>query len=225
MKVRSEIVGGLVTGVYLMCVAALVYWKRATIPSLGLNEIGDFLAGVFGPVAFLWLVLGYIQQGRELKLSSEALQLQAAELKNSVDQQKEMVGIAGRQLEAELEKIIYERELRAKSLLPKFNFSAGVPSAGENLRVDFKVENFGGLAENISGFINDSILFEIAALASEASYVFRGQLPREDANHSFRLEYDYGDGFKKTEAYILKVSVTKPGAGIASIYFVPSNDS
>ena len=32
---------------------------------LKLNEIGDLSAGIFGPVAFLWLVLGYIQQGKE----------------------------------------------------------------------------------------------------------------------------------------------------------------
>ncbi|PBJ02049.1 hypothetical protein [Pseudomonas sp. ACN5] len=57
---------------------------------LKLNEIGDLAAGVFGPLAFLWLVLGYIQQGRELKLSSQALLLQAHELKESVKQQTEL---------------------------------------------------------------------------------------------------------------------------------------
>lgn len=220
MKVRSEIVGGLVTGIYLMCVAALVYWKRATIPCLELNEIGDFLAGVFGPVAFLWLVLGYLQQGRELKLSSEALQLQAAELKNSVDQQKEMVGIAGRQLEAELEKIIHEREARAKALLPKFKFTASVPSASDNLHVDFRVENFGSLAENIQGLINESVFFEIAALASGRPHGFKSQLPKKDASYSFRLRYNYGDGLEKIESYSLKVAVTKAGGAIAQIYFV-----
>lgn len=87
MKVRSEVVGRVVTGVYLVCVGVLVYWKRSTLNTLELNAIGDFLAGVFGPIAFLWLVLGYLQQGRELRLSSEALQLQAKELNASVQQQ------------------------------------------------------------------------------------------------------------------------------------------
>ena len=32
------------------------------------NELGDFLAGTFAPVAFLWLVLGFFQQGAELRL-------------------------------------------------------------------------------------------------------------------------------------------------------------
>ncbi|RSO39267.1 hypothetical protein [Acinetobacter lactucae] len=56
-----------------------------------LNEIGDFLSGVFAPLAFLFLYLGYKQQGYELKQNTKALNLQAAELKNSVEQQEELV--------------------------------------------------------------------------------------------------------------------------------------
>ena len=33
-----------------------------------LSEHGDYLAGIAAPVAFLWLVLGYRQQGKELRL-------------------------------------------------------------------------------------------------------------------------------------------------------------
>jgi hypothetical protein len=67
-----------------------------------LNEYGDFFAGVFGPVAFGWLVLGYIQQGRELKISSNALRIQAEELKSSVEYQK----IASERQEKALEPIL-----------------------------------------------------------------------------------------------------------------------
>lgn len=91
MKFRSEVVGWVITFIYLLVVGMLVYLKRSTLDTLGLNEIGDFLAGVFGPVAFLWLVLGYLQQGRELKLSSEALRAQADELRESVQQQSALV--------------------------------------------------------------------------------------------------------------------------------------
>lgn len=68
---------------------------------LKLNEIGDLAAGVFGPAAFLWLVLGYVQQGKELKLSSDALRLQADELKASVEQQSIMAAAATRQLQSQ----------------------------------------------------------------------------------------------------------------------------
>ncbi|MDY6467680.1 hypothetical protein SKM57_03640 [Acinetobacter faecalis] len=41
------------------------------------NELGDFLAGVFAPVAFLWLIYGYFQ-------NSEALQAQIDEMSERV---------------------------------------------------------------------------------------------------------------------------------------------
>jgi len=86
----------------------------AELKEKDLNEIGDFLAGAFGPVAFLWLVIGYLQQGKELKNSSEALKRQADELSATVEQHKEMVGTAKKQYE------LYQQELDAK-VLPKFS--------------------------------------------------------------------------------------------------------
>jgi hypothetical protein len=50
------------------------------------NELGDFLAGTFAALAFFWLVIGYFQQGKELRLNSDALRLQAEEMKNAVQQ-------------------------------------------------------------------------------------------------------------------------------------------
>jgi hypothetical protein len=35
------------------------------------EEFATFLSGVFAPLAFLWLVLGFRQQGDELKNSAE----------------------------------------------------------------------------------------------------------------------------------------------------------
>ncbi|GHC72718.1 hypothetical protein GCM10007320_08780 [Pseudorhodoferax aquiterrae] len=65
------------------------------------NAFGDFLAGAFGPVALLWLVLGYMQQGEELQQNTEALRLQAAELKASVEEQRNMVRTANLQIESD----------------------------------------------------------------------------------------------------------------------------
>ncbi|MBJ6945649.1 hypothetical protein JG629_18665, partial [Vibrio cholerae] len=41
---------------------------------------GDFLAGATAPIAFLWLIIGYVLQRRELALNTEALKLQRIEL-------------------------------------------------------------------------------------------------------------------------------------------------
>ena len=57
---------------------------------LALNELGDFLGGISSPLAFLWLVLGFFQQSREIRLSSTALHLQAAEMKRSVDEHRRL---------------------------------------------------------------------------------------------------------------------------------------
>ena len=51
-----------------------------------LNELGDFFAGVFSPVAFLWLIYGYFLQRKELKHTRKALfeQLRATKMQTKV---------------------------------------------------------------------------------------------------------------------------------------------
>lgn len=44
------------------------------------NELADFLAGVFSPLPFLWLIVGYFLQARELNLTREQLSSQTKAL-------------------------------------------------------------------------------------------------------------------------------------------------
>ena len=150
MKFKSDLVGVVVTGLYLALVVTLVYLKRDTLPSLGLNEVGDFLAGVFGPVAFLWLILGYLQQGRELKLSSEALLLQAAELKNSVEQQTYLVDVGREQIFAQSEAFKQAQRRYEQGMNARFIFTPGayIVSSTE-VTNSFEVSNVGGDAFNV----------------------------------------------------------------------------
>jgi hypothetical protein len=53
------------------------------------NMWGDWAAGLAAPIAFLWLVLGYFQQGEELRL-------QVRELNASVEQQTALVAESAR---------------------------------------------------------------------------------------------------------------------------------
>lgn len=142
MKLRSDAVGSVITGIYLAGVVTLVYLKRGTLQELGLNEIGDFLAGVFGPIAFLWLVLGYFQQGRELRISSDALRLQAEELKNSVEQQTHLVAVGREQITAQInansyERLRYEKTMNARLLF----YSKGVVGSGSTFTHTFEIHN------------------------------------------------------------------------------------
>lgn len=99
MKISRFCWGILLTFSYFIWITITVGSEYYLVPTLKLNELGDFLAGVFGPVAFLWLVLGYMQQGEELRSSSNALQKQAIELENSVRQQETIAKVAMIQLE------------------------------------------------------------------------------------------------------------------------------
>ncbi|QMA46940.1 hypothetical protein HV030_10170 [Citrobacter freundii] len=97
------------------------------------NEFGDFLAGGFSPVAFLWLVLGYLQQQKELQQNTKALELQAQELQNSVEQYKEMVSISKEQLLSERESAEVskrERETQFKPIIKAPRLHPSVRTGG-----------------------------------------------------------------------------------------------
>jgi predicted RNA binding protein with dsRBD fold (UPF0201 family) len=67
--------GMIVSGLWL--IGWLIYAVSAGVYTLKLNEIGDFMAGVAAPVAFGWLVLGYMQQGEELQKTQIEVEKQA----------------------------------------------------------------------------------------------------------------------------------------------------
>ncbi|MDH2633893.1 hypothetical protein [Acinetobacter nosocomialis] len=79
------------TTIYLFLVIGFAIFDLDKMRELKPNEWGDFFAGFFAPLVFLWLIFGYYQQGKELQQNTKALNLQAEELKNSVEQQEELV--------------------------------------------------------------------------------------------------------------------------------------
>lgn len=83
-------IGWTLTVLWLVTIVAYIWSGWSTFISLGFNEKGDFVAGAFAPLAFLWLIIGYFQQGEELKQNTLALELQAKELRNSVEQQSKI---------------------------------------------------------------------------------------------------------------------------------------
>ncbi|MEM7000983.1 MAG: hypothetical protein AAF529_09355 [Pseudomonadota bacterium] len=50
------------------------------------EQMGNFLEGAFAPLAFLWLVIGYFLQQKELEQNTEALRAQATEIQRSAEQ-------------------------------------------------------------------------------------------------------------------------------------------
>jgi hypothetical protein len=132
--------GFTVSAVYLTGVVALGYTAGWSPLALEPNAVGDLLAGVFAPLAFLWLVLGYFQQGEELRASVRALEIQGEELQKSVEQQRALVQISREQFEVEdarARAAIEDAELRS---LPFFVFTGTVSNMEDRViyRLEFK---------------------------------------------------------------------------------------
>ena len=65
-------------------ISVRVGWTN--VVDLPADILGNFLEGAFAPLAFLWLVIGYFLQHRELEQNTEALRAQAVEIKRTAEQ-------------------------------------------------------------------------------------------------------------------------------------------
>jgi hypothetical protein len=111
---QTTLIGALLSTVWVASFALLLFLKRDTFDGLTLNEWGDLFSGFAAPLALIWLILGYIQQGQELhlnthaleaqekefKLNTEALKAQQEELKNQVIATNTLAEITARQAKA-----------------------------------------------------------------------------------------------------------------------------
>ena len=105
MNKKSLIFGVIATLIWFLGIYVFSQSNSYNLPAT-LNELCDFLAGIFAPIAFFWLILGYIQQGKQLDQNTKALeqqekalQLQIDEMKEGVKQQAELVNIQKTQYE------------------------------------------------------------------------------------------------------------------------------
>ena len=85
------------TVVWLGSFALVLYFQSSDGMRMSLNEWGDFLAGASAPLALLWLVVGYFQHGKELRLNTEALRLQQDELERQANETRRLARAADRQ--------------------------------------------------------------------------------------------------------------------------------
>ena len=149
-----------ITAVYIGGAFMVMGARFDELVSLELNEVGDFSAGVFGPVAFFWLVLGYVQQGRELKLSSQALSTQAEELRASVAQQIELVKATNRTLENYENSLDPLLQLRFIEVFEAFNEGEAVE------RHRFSIVNSGAYCEKVEVRVGGEVESLVAIFSS-----------------------------------------------------------
>ncbi len=81
-----EKVGIAISITWLLVIGTLITLKWNDTVLLSLNEWGDFLAGITAPLAFLWLIIGYGLQRKELKANTEALIFQREELAKQAEE-------------------------------------------------------------------------------------------------------------------------------------------
>lgn len=179
--------GLIASAAWLITLAVLAYSKRANWAGMALNEIGDFVGGGFGPLAFLWLVLGYYQskdsldiQAKELQASVNALELQAKELKASVEAQQELVKVAEAEhksnlasVEEQRQHLREQREAERHRAQPIFVIkSNGYSTSGPSqLQHSATVTNAGAEATNVH-FLCEA---EDARINQEVPYFERGK--------------------------------------------------
>ena len=156
-----------ITVIWLTVIISLWIFGGLSSPT-SLNELGDFLAGIFAPIAFLWLILGYAQQGKQLEQNTKALeqqeralQLQIDEMKEGVKQQTRLVEMQNQQLIMLVqEKIPFIKLYDAKLNLNKNRFSTLENQLHTKSRkeLSFKLKNEG---DSVAKFIEIILDFDV----------------------------------------------------------------
>jgi len=202
-----------VTAIYLVAVVLLGWGQWDEFSCMKPNEVGDFLAGVVGPLALLWLILGFFQQGEELRLSTDALKQQAKELSESVQHQEALVLVTRQQVELQLEAHRREQRLARDSLRPVFslNYQTATTSSGRT-KLDFELQNLGYRVTNLviecQSPRGDAVVFERRELNPEGrvQFAIEGLGPEDVGDHVIQIGYKDGAGENGLAAYPLRVT-------------------
>ncbi|MBY5371813.1 hypothetical protein HFO55_07785 [Rhizobium leguminosarum] len=141
-KSNWALIGAAITVLYVGACGLLAYQNESSllqqVEDLGLNELGDALAGGFAPLAFLWLFIATMIQGQELHDSrrvmteqADAAEKQALAATKQVDHMGEQVKalaeqnrIAAEVAAANYQVALYEKRVELYTELDAAGFSA-----------------------------------------------------------------------------------------------------
>ncbi|HLD65866.1 MAG TPA: hypothetical protein VJA19_07475 [Pseudomonas sp.] len=220
-KIRT--LGGIVVSVaYLVWLVSIIWPNYGDIKGLDLNELGDFFAGIFGPLAFLWLVLGYFQQSDELKQGTAALLMQAKELNESVKQQEKLTQVSKAQFDLQKSALDDEKVKFERSMLSVIKCTAKAVSSGsDGLGVSFLFRNFGHKAEEFVAILETPSrterLVEESAIVDGAQY---GQTVIINGTDHVFLRLSYIDGLSLRQVEDFSVVFTAAPPNLPKISFV-----
>ncbi len=155
--------GWILTFLWIAFLLFLLYLNLDSAKSMKLNEWGDFFAGASAPLAFLWLVIGYFQQGEELGQNTQALkqqelalELQTKELKNSVEQQEKLASITQKELDHNLAKTDKDKKIQKSLAQPLLTASvSNTTRHGDVTNISYSFINFGNSITRVEISSND----------------------------------------------------------------------
>lgn len=206
-------IGAKLTYYYFAIFLLFFGWKIPFLIFKPLNEIGDFLAGVFGPIAFGWLIIGYLMQNKELQYNRLSLDSQINELKRSINISEKNLYIQEKNAEERREEIrikstpmfkvkaIYEDismlEIKKTLVIPVHNIGAKITSV--RLIKTFKSK---GVLCEVDVWDRNSEE-EIVLDLSDYDYGFHIGLEGERAFEFEKIDLEYTDlRGKRMKAYL-----------------------
>lgn len=131
----------LLTTIYISAAISVCIAHPGFIDELGANEWGDFLSGMFSPLAFLWLLYAALAQKEELKL-------QRNEIKENNETQKKQQEQLERQANA-LDAQVARLEAQATAAFqPVFYLDTSADAGG---RLQLHLKNLGASVLDVSG--------------------------------------------------------------------------
>lgn len=108
-KRKRYVVAIVLSSIILFSAAFNLHFADKNPLSASLPDFGQWLSGVAGALAFVWLIVGYLQQGEELELQREELRLTREEMARLADQAEKQANSA-----VEQQKTIANTELHQR---------------------------------------------------------------------------------------------------------------
>ena len=204
----------MVSVVYTLALAGYALFMVDAMLALKPNEFAEFLAGVFAPLAFLWLVLGFRQQGDELQNSARALWLQGEELRNSVEQQRQLVEVSREQLAAEFGKREREEAEAERAAQPRLLLGpSGGTFSGTSQRLRFPLTNAGPSCINLEVLIDGktSTKKSVFAPSDRVELTISYGTPAEVRPVKVLVIYDDTRGHRRAQAFDIPAVNAGPG--------------
>ncbi|MGF1550878.1 MAG: hypothetical protein ACFBWO_00055 [Paracoccaceae bacterium] len=190
-------VGITISVVYLIFVLRYFVIRNPEFYYMTPNEVGDFMAGVLGPLATFWLILGFFQQGRELRNSTIALRQQSREFSKTVQAQQA-------QIKYDLAYRRYQIEQVDRSSLPILELEVLSCHQGRRgvLVTYLAVRNFGASILAPSLHREDRLVAKLPTLSFGEEYRFEVDL-RDGARERMSVEFGKIDDGSGRQAWVV----------------------